>query len=88
MIRALSAVAVIAAPRAAWACAVCLDSAFGDRGFNWAFVALMLTPFAVAAALAGVLVRLRAPALPAQPLGEVSEGATEAPSEVTEAPSC
>ena len=37
------------------ACAVCLDTAFGDRGFNVAFVALMATPFAVALALGGVL---------------------------------
>lgn len=55
--RALLALALTLAPRTAAACAVCLDSAFGDRGFNWAFVALMLTPFAVAAALAGVLAR-------------------------------
>jgi hypothetical protein len=55
--RALAALAVIAAPRTAAACAVCLDSAFGDRGFNWAFVALMLTPFAVAGALGCVLAR-------------------------------
>jgi len=39
------------------ACAVCLDSAYGDRSFNWAFALFMLTPFAVAAALAGVLAR-------------------------------
>ena len=55
--RALLALALIAAPRTAAACTVCLDSAFGDRGFNWAFVGLMLTPFAVAAALGGVLTR-------------------------------
>lgn len=58
MIRALAALAAIAVPGAAWACAVCLDSAFGDRGFNWAFVALMLTPLAVAGALGGVLARV------------------------------
>ena len=55
--RALVALSVIAAPQTAAACAVCLDSAFGDRGFNWAFVALMLTPFAVALALGGILTR-------------------------------
>lgn len=58
VIRALAALAVIVTPRAAWACAACLDSAFGDRGFNWAFVALMLTPLAVAGALGGVLARV------------------------------
>lgn len=76
MIRALSALSVIAVPRAAWACAVCLDSAFGDRGFNWAFVALMLTPFAVAAALGGVL----ACALRRRPADDAGSS--------TEAPSC
>ena len=55
--RALLALALIAAPRTAAACTVCLDSAFGDRGFNWAFVALMVTPFAVCAGLVGVLAR-------------------------------
>lgn len=55
--RALVALALALAPRPAAACAVCLDSAFGDQGFNWAFVALMLTPFAVAAGFVGVLVR-------------------------------
>lgn len=55
--RGLLALALTLAPGTAAACAVCLDSAFGDRGFNWAFVALMLTPFVVAAGLVGVLAR-------------------------------
>ena len=76
MIRALAALAAIAVPGTAWACAVCLDSAFGDRGFNWAFVALMLTPFAVAAALGGVL----ACALRRRPADDAGSS--------TEAPSC
>jgi hypothetical protein len=42
-------------PDAVAACAVCLDAAWGDRGFNVAFVGLMLAPFAVAAALAAAL---------------------------------
>jgi hypothetical protein len=41
------------------ACAVCLDAAFGDRGFNLAFVALMLAPFVVLAAVGGALAWLR-----------------------------
>jgi hypothetical protein len=45
-------------PAVAEACAVCLDSAYGDRSFNWAFVLFMLAPFVVAAALVGVLVWL------------------------------
>ena len=56
---ALLALALALAPRAAWACAVCLDSAFGDRSFNWTFVGLMLAPFAVAGGLAAVLVSWR-----------------------------
>ena len=42
-------------PGLASACAVCLDSAYGNRGFSAAFVGLMLAPFAVVAALAGLL---------------------------------
>lgn len=42
------------------ACAVCLDSAFGDRGFNLAFVAFMLTPFVVLAGIGGVFAWLGA----------------------------
>ncbi len=53
--RALVALALVAVPRPALACATCIGSAFGDRGFNWAFVLLMLTPLAVAAVVAGVL---------------------------------
>lgn len=58
ILRSLVALALALVPTTAAACAVCLDSAFGDRTFNRAFVALMLTPFAVAAAVGGVLVWL------------------------------
>ncbi len=58
ILRVLVSLALAVTPTPAAACAVCLDSAFGDRGFNAAFVALMLTPFAVAAAVGGVLVWL------------------------------
>jgi hypothetical protein len=51
----LVALALALAPGAASACAVCLDSAWGNRGFGWPFVALMLAPFAVVAGLAGAL---------------------------------
>jgi ethanolamine transporter EutH len=37
------------------ACATCLDTAFGDRGFNAALLALMATPFVVAAVIGGVI---------------------------------
>ena len=42
-------------PDLASACAVCWNPAYGNRGFSWAFVALMLAPFAVLAGLAGTL---------------------------------
>ena len=54
----LAALGLALVPAIAEACAVCLDSAYGDRSFNRAFALFMLTPFAVAAALAGVLVWL------------------------------
>jgi hypothetical protein len=53
--RALLAAAVLLDPGLAAACAVCLDSAYGNRGFSTAFVGLMLAPFAVVAAFAGIL---------------------------------
>jgi hypothetical protein len=58
--RLLGSLALALVPTPAMACAVCLDSAFGNRGFNVAFVGLMLTPFAVAAAVGAVLVGLGA----------------------------
>jgi len=42
-------------PDLAAACATCLDSAWGDRGFGWPFVVLMLAPFAVVLGLVAVL---------------------------------
>jgi len=42
-------------PDAAWACATCVASAYGDRTFNWAFLGLILMPFVVALGIAAVL---------------------------------
>jgi hypothetical protein len=42
-------------PLAALACATCAASAFGDRTFNWSFLALMATPFLVAGVIGGVI---------------------------------
>jgi hypothetical protein len=53
----IAALTLALVPTMVEACAVCLDSAYGDRSFNWAFALFMLTPFAVAAALAGLLAR-------------------------------
>ena len=47
-------VLLVLAPRAAWACATCVASAYGDRTFNWAFLGLILMPFAVGLGIAGV----------------------------------
>jgi hypothetical protein len=54
VIARLAFLVVALAPRAAWACATCAFSAYGDRTFNWAFIGLILTPFAVGAGIAGV----------------------------------
>ena len=53
--RAALALVPALAPGRVWACAVCLDSAWGDRGFGWPFIGLLLMPFVVVAALAGAL---------------------------------
>jgi hypothetical protein len=47
-------VVLLLAPRAASACAFCAASAYGDRTFNWAFLGLILMPFAVGIGIAGV----------------------------------
>ncbi len=36
-------------------CATCISSAWGDRTFNWAYLGLLVLPFAVVAVVAGVL---------------------------------
>ncbi len=54
-VRSLVALALALVPEAASACAVCVDSAWGNRGFGWPFVALMLAPFVVVAGLGCVL---------------------------------
>jgi hypothetical protein len=35
---------------------VCVDSAWGNRGFGWPYVVLMVAPFAVAAGLVVAIV--------------------------------
>lgn len=53
---AAALVAVVVLPSAAWACATCVASAYGDRTFNWAFLGLILMPFVVGLGIATVLV--------------------------------
>lgn len=39
--------ALTGAPRVALACSTCISSGYGDRSFTWAYVGLILMPFAV-----------------------------------------
>ena len=48
---ALAAVIMALAPSRAAACAVCIGSAFGDRGYTWPYIGLILMPFVVAAGI-------------------------------------
>jgi hypothetical protein len=43
------------APRVAAACATCVSSAYGDRGFNWGYGGLLIAPFLVMLVIVGVL---------------------------------
>lgn len=54
MIARVLGVALVLLPAHAWACPTCISSAYGDRTFNWAFLALLLMPFAVGAAIVAV----------------------------------
>lgn len=63
--RTLAVLVSTLTPDVALGCATCLDSAYGSRGFNWAFVALMAAPLGVALGLLGGIVwacRRRPPA--------------------------
>ena len=53
--RAAVILLLILIPSAAYACATCLWSAYGDRTFNWAFLGLIIMPFAVGATIGGIL---------------------------------
>jgi hypothetical protein len=52
---ALAAVLMALEPGRAAACAVCIGSAFGDRGYTWPYIGLILMPFVVAAGIIGAL---------------------------------
>jgi hypothetical protein len=56
--RAVLVVALMLVPAAAEACATCIGSPFGDRTYNWPYLALILMPFVMATVIAGVLVRV------------------------------
>jgi hypothetical protein len=54
-LRTLAVLIATLAPGPAWACTWCVSSAFGDRSFNWPYLGLILAPFGVSLAIAGVL---------------------------------
>ena len=58
MRRTLAALAMALVPAMAEACATCIASPFGDRTYNWPYLGLILLPFALAAVIGGVLVRV------------------------------
>jgi hypothetical protein len=51
----VAGLASIAAPRAALACATCISSPFGDQSYNWPYLGLILLPFGLIVAIAGIL---------------------------------
>ena len=59
MNRALAALALVLLPALAEACATCIGSPFGDRTYNWPYLALILMPFIIAGAIGAVLYRHR-----------------------------
>ena len=75
---AIATLTLALVPTMVEACAVCLDSAYGDRAFNRAFALFMLAPFAVAAALAGVLARQLRGRRAASPAGRANESSERA----------
>ena len=50
---------ILLVPGSAAACATCVSSAFGDRTYNWPYLALILMPFLVTGALGAVLYHYR-----------------------------
>ena len=47
VVLAMMSAGVAGAPRMVAACSTCISSGFGDRSFTWAYVGLILMPFAV-----------------------------------------
>jgi hypothetical protein len=55
-------------PHVAAACATCVSSAFGDRTYNWAYLGLLVMPFALTAVV-GIIVAVR---MGWRPFGEMT----------------
>ena len=49
---------MLVVPAAAEACASCISSPFGDQSYNWPYLVLILVPFAAAAVIGGVMMRV------------------------------
>ena len=58
MRRVALALAMLVVPAAAEACASCISSPFGDQSYNWPYLVLILVPFAAAAVIGGVMMRV------------------------------
>jgi hypothetical protein len=58
MRRVALALAMLVVPVAAEACASCISSPFGDQSYNWPYLVLILVPFAAAAVIGGVMMRV------------------------------
>ena len=54
-VAAALASAALIAPRTAAACATCISTGFGDRGYTWPYIGLILMPFFVAVGIVSVL---------------------------------
>ncbi len=52
------ALAMLVVPATAEACASCISSPFGDQSYNWPYLVLILVPFAAAAVIGGVMMRV------------------------------
>jgi hypothetical protein len=55
---ALAVASIVLLPEMAAACATCVSSAFGDRTYNWAYLGLIVMPFALTAVV-GMIVAAR-----------------------------
>jgi len=53
---ALAGLALVLTPRSALACATCIASPFGDQTYTWPYLGLILLPFGLILAIAGILV--------------------------------
>lgn len=53
----LALLPLVLVPRVVEACASCITSPYGDQTYNWAYVGLMLVPFALVIGIGGVLTR-------------------------------